>query len=163
MKANTLTSMVLGTLLGLAATAELTAQTVYRVVDDSGNVSYTDRPPLTQQAGDKAVDTMRVQIKLTDPATVAANRSAKLEAARAEGIAGGIRANQAEEDAVEQSRLDAQRSANCEIAKQRFTKYSEARRLYRELDDGERAYLSSDEIDSERVVAADAVDEWCGN
>lgn len=161
MKANTLTSLVLGSLLGLAATAELTAQTVYRVVDDTGNVSYTDRPPATQSA-DTAVDTMRVQIKLTDPATVAANRANDLEAKRAADIAGGIRAQQAEEDAAEQARLQEQREANCEIAKQRFQKYSEARRLYRELGDGEREYLSSAEIDSERVAAADSVDEWCG-
>jgi hypothetical protein len=163
MKAKKLATLCLGAAVGGLLTLNAAAQTVYRVIDEDGNVAYTDRPPSAQEAGDRPVETMRLQIKLTDPATVAANREQARDTAEADAIAGGIRDAQAAEDQAEQARREQQRAANCDVAKQRFKKYSEARRLYRDLGEGEREYLSSDEIDSERVSAARAVDEWCGN
>jgi len=163
MEAKKLAGISLAMLLGMAVTLDLAAQTVYRVVDEAGNVSYSDRPPSTQQPGDRPVEAMRMEIKLTDPATVAANRESAQRAAEDEAIADGVRDQQAVEDAAEAARQAEQRAANCKVAKQRFKKYSEARRLYRDLGDGEREYLSSEQIDSERVSAARSVDEWCGN
>jgi len=41
------------------------------------------------------------------------------------------------------------------------TKYTEARRLYRDVGDGEREYLSDAEVDAERSDSVRAVNEWC--
>jgi hypothetical protein len=36
-----------------------------------------------------------------------------------------------------------------------------SRRLYREGEDGERDYLSDDELDNARAEAEKSVNEWC--
>lgn len=55
-----------------------------------------------------------------------------------------------------------ERAANCKLAKQRLTKYSESHRMYRDTGDGGREYLSDDELDSARTKAVRSVEEWCG-
>jgi hypothetical protein len=149
--------------LGLSVAGSLSAQTVYKSVDDAGHVAFTDRPPLQQADGDKPLDVMELQIQLTDPELIAANREASQADARANGVAADIRSKHDAEDAVEQAAKDQKRAENCDFAKARLTKYSQVRRLYREGDDGERAYLSDEEIDTERANAARAIDKWCGN
>ena len=146
---------------GLSAGA--VAQTVYKTVDDAGNVAYTDRPPLQQEAGDQPLDVVEVEIQRSDRELIAANRAAEQENARVNGVVEGIRAGQEAEDAAELARKDEQRTANCKLARERLTKYSQARRLYREDEAGERVYLSEQEIDSERANAVRAIDQWCGN
>lgn len=154
-----------GTVLACLAVTSIpvAAQTVYKSVDDEGNVAFTDRPPLRQQAGDKPLDIMEVQIRLTDPTVIAANRDETLKQERAQATADGIRQQQGAEDAERAARKAEQQAANCDLARARLKRYSEARRLYREDDSGERSYLTSDEIDAERVSAARAVEDWCGN
>ena len=146
----------------LSAMAPVSAQTVYKSLDDEGNVAFTDRPPMQQQVGDKPLDVMELQIRLTDPAVVAANRDEGAKQARAEATAAGIRDQQEAADAEKAAKQAEQNAANCEIARSRLKRYSEARRLYREDEAGERNYLTSDEIDAERVSAARAVEDWCG-
>ena len=158
MNGKTTAGLIVAALL-MSAVAQ--AQSVYRVVDKDGNVSYTDRPPATV-TDDKAVDRMKVQIRLTDPALIAASREETLKQAKADGTAADIRERQEAEDKAEANRAEEQRAANCELAKQRMKSYSEARRLFRELDNGEREYLTNEEIDSTRAEAARSVDEWCG-
>jgi hypothetical protein len=49
------------------------------------------------------------------------------------------------------------------VAKDRLSRYSEAHRLYRPGPDGEREYLTSEEIDAERAEAISSVGKWCDN
>ena len=54
-----------------------------------------------------------------------------------------------------------ERAANCEIARERAQGYAEAHRMFREQEDGERIYLSAEEIDETRAAAEADVAEWC--
>lgn len=141
----------------------VTAQTVYKTVDGEGNVAFTDRPPLQQTGDDKPLDVLELEVQRSDRELIAANRAAEKENARVNGIVEDIRANHEAEDAAKQARKDEQRAENCKLAKERLTKYSQARRLYRKDEAGERIYLSEQEIDTERANAVRAIDKWCGN
>ncbi len=147
-------------LLGACFSAGVNAQTVYRTVDADGNVAYTDRPPV-QQPADTRINVMDVQIQRTDRAAVAASQTESRKQASAEQVAAGIRAGQDAEDAQLAARNAEQREANCRIARSRLQQYSDARRLYKTLPNGERAYLDSAEIDSARAGAVRDVEELC--
>jgi len=155
-------SLVMSLLVGLVGSTGALAQTVYKTVDEQGNVSYTDRPPLQQQVNEAPLDVMELQIKLTDPTVIAANRKSfdDNQSAR-QKVDAAMREEQSAEGAKAQREAE-ERDANCKIANQRFKRYTETRRLYRMTDDGERTYLDSKEIDTERLKAAQAVDKWCG-
>lgn len=128
------------------------AQTVYRSVDDQGNVTYTDRPPLQIDASQDQVEALSLQVP--QPATTVVRAQADTSTVTAD-------AGQPATDSDRQAQLKAQRQANCETARERASKYAQARRIYRDLGDGEREYLSDDELDAEREHAVRAVDEWC--
>jgi hypothetical protein len=134
------------------------AQTVYKSVDDQGSVIYTDRPTVDQLAERVA----GLDIVLTNSGAITGQNDEARKQHAAENVAKQIRQDQDAEKAVLQAKTNEERAANCEVANQRLTKYSEAHRLYREASDGEREYLTDDELDSARTKAARSVDEWCG-
>ncbi len=136
------------------------AQTVYRTVDADGNVAYTDRPP-AQQDTSTSVNVVDVQIQRTNLASVAARQSENRKQAGAEKAAADIRAGQEAEDAELAARNAQQREANCRIARSRLQQYSDARRLFRTLPNGEREYLDGPEIDAARAGAVRDVEELC--
>ena len=136
----------------------VTAQTVYKTVDDQGTVIYTDRPTVNHPAEIVA----GLDIALTDSGAITGQNDEARKQHAAEYTAQQIRQNQDAEKAVLQAKTNEERAANCEVANQRLTKYSEAHRLYRQTPDGEREYLNDDELDSARTKAARSVDEWCG-
>ena len=59
------------------------------------------------------------------------------------------------------SDVAATRDKQCTDAQDRYKKLIEGRRLYKTGDNGEREYLSSEQIDSERLTAKRDVDESC--
>jgi hypothetical protein len=52
--------------------------------------------------------------------------------------------------------------AQCKAAQERYQKYIEVRKIYREDKDGQRTYLSDEEMDKERIDAKLQVDQLCG-
>jgi hypothetical protein len=50
----------------------------------------------------------------------------------------------------------------CTEARQRYQTYMESHRLYTEDPNGQRQYLSSEEIDAARATAKQAMDQFCG-
>jgi hypothetical protein len=156
-------SVLLCAVASYGLTGILSAQTVYRSVDDAGNVSFADRPPMFQESGNAPVDVLRMEIHLTDRNALAANLEEKAKVNEARAVAKEISNQQAAEDADLQARQNEHRRANCDLANARLTKYRQARRLYRDLGDGEREYLTDDELDTERSNAASEVSDWCGS
>jgi hypothetical protein len=149
------------TTAGLGLSLGAVAQTVYKTVDEEGNVAFTDRPPMSQS--DSTLETVRgLDITRTDPVVVAARNQRADAEQRAGDIARGLRKEEAAEEQAAQKENAAERSANCDAAEARLKRYSESRRLYRQTPDGEREYLSSSEIDSARTDAILSVDKWCG-
>jgi len=149
-------AVVLGLCLAsLAATADEAA--VYMWVDASGQAHYSDVPP---PGADTAVLPLRYH--RTD-------RQALAEQTREQAELAGAAQIREDQDASDAAEAEAQRAAdlreraeNCEIAKDRLNRYLSARRLYKPLPDGERQYLTDDELDAERAAAKRSVDEWCG-
>ena len=62
---------------------------------------------------------------------------------------------------ADRQKVLAEREANCKASRDRVAKYSTAMRLYRPGPNGERVYLTSEELDVERADAQRAVDQWC--
>jgi hypothetical protein len=136
---------------------DVSAQNVYKTVDEQGNVIYTDRPPLNVP-----VETVAgLDISRTNSAGITNQNAESRQQAAADNAAAKIRAGQEAADASEQAELNEKRKANCEEANRRVTKYTEARRLYRDTGDGEREYLDNAEVDAERSDAIRSVSEWC--
>jgi len=144
--------------VGLLLTAVTTlalADTVYRAVGDDGQPIYSDRPLEGYQ------EAFELDILHSSSEAIRQQQAANAETRK---IA-GIRESQDEQIAKEASETDAaiaaQNAANCAAAKERAEKYNNNRKLYKPLPNGEREYLSDDELDAVRAEAADTVAEWC--
>lgn len=154
--------LLAGLLAGAGFATGAVAQTVYKSVNEQGNVSFTDRPPLQQDVDESPLDVMELQIRLTDPAAIAANRESAAADTRARDMVDSLTAEQDSGDDAEAARKAEERAANCDLARQRLNRYAQASRLFKSDDAGERVYLDDAEIDAERIKAARAVDQWCG-
>jgi hypothetical protein len=62
-----------------------------------------------------------------------------------------------------QDDVDSVRAKQCSEAQERYKKYIESRRLYKPGKDGERTYLTDQEIDAERLNAKREVDATCNS
>jgi hypothetical protein len=144
-------------LLTLIATAALGAE-VYRSTDANGIVSFSDRPQ-DERAQPVYVATPRAgtpstaPIQRSKPATDAAKPSAQA-GAQAQSNAPAAKPKTPAEEAAEKEK-------NCKTAQERQQKYAQSHRLYRTAANGERDYLSANEIDEAKAKAAAEVDTWC--
>lgn len=123
---------------------------VYRSVDANGNVSYSDRP-FSRDAETIVITTPHVSSPPPAPATPAAADSQP-------------QASEPEQPPPPQPtarELAAEREANCAAARERNDRYQMSRRLYRSLPNGEREYLSDEELDAAKAGAAADVEKWC--
>ena len=142
---------------GLAASAAAAEQfSVYKWVDENGVPQYTDRPPATAMAEQTGIHSRR-----TNPSSVRARKESLSDQITVQQT----RRKEREEDAEKASQMREktleQRARNCEQAREREKLYMGSRRLYRPLPDGEREYLSDEELDAARAEARQAVREWC--
>jgi hypothetical protein len=125
----------------------LLAAEVYRQVNPDGTVSYSDRP----------------SSDMAETITINTRASVPRPAPAADEPDTGPAAPAAEPEARQPSReeIAAERAANCAAARERNDRYQMSRRLYRSLPDGEREYLSDEELDAARAGAAADVEQWC--
>ena len=141
-------------LAGLATVAA--AESVYKWVDASGQVHYTDRPPT--ESGAKLLGVFeREQMMATGEETGG-------EAAPSNTYDAGPALEEAQGDkaaAAVQRDVDQVRSEQCKQAQERYKTYIESRRLYRETADGKREYLTDAELAAARIEAKKAVDDLC--
>ena len=149
------TVMVAGLLLLAMGTQ---ASEVYRTTDSQGRPIYTDKP--------QSLPAERIGVKTstTDPAEAQRRldedmkQMAGADAAAADSAAKAADAQKARElTAVDRAR-------RCQDARQRYESYQDARRLYEPGEtEGERRYLSSEEIDAARADAKRLMDEFCSD
>ena len=149
-------TIIISTLLGLSLLAgSAMAQTIYRSVDDdTGKISFSDRPKFADEA-------IELSVQPTNRAEVTERVAANQERYAA---AADDRKSAAEEQTMlteEAGKVAADRRANCDMAKEQAKQYATARRLYRDLPNGERDYLNDKELTQARVDARRQVDEWC--
>ena len=130
---------------GLSLTANAD---IYKWVDEHGNVHYGDTP-----ARADAVNAKRVS-------STPHNRSASTSSDSRTITSQGNDADSDETSEERQARESAQ-TYYCERAKDIYRSYVDAPRLYRTSEDGQREYLSDEEMAATLANAEARVSEWC--
>ena len=123
----------------LMACSGMASAVVYKWVDAQGKVQYGDRPP----------DGVRAEV--VELLGVHTGRSAKTDAPAPAT---------AKNSAVPAADLETKKAVQ---AQERYKKLIDGRHLYKPGDNGERQYLTSEEIDSERVTAKRDIDAICNS
>src|ERR1700727_1452468 len=132
----------------LIAWSGLASAVVYKWVDADGKVHYGDRPPDGVHA--QVVEMLGTHETHTAAAPPSANATAAAAAKPADAQANTPKVS-AEEAAANHDKL-------CADAQDRYKKLVEGRHLYKVGNDGQRQYMTSDEIDAERISAKQEVD-----
>ena len=127
------------------------AADVYKSVDANGVVVYSDLP----RDGAERV-TVRTTPGSSPSASSRASSQADGKPAEDNSPLGAEIPRESTPDEIA-----ADRARNCEYARQKLQTYSNSHRLYRNGADGERVYLSDDEITEARAKAETDVAEWC--
>src|ERR1700690_2074367 len=127
---------------------------VYKWVDAQGKTQYGDRPPDGVHAD---------VVELLGTHTAHAAAPARAPSSAPKWAANGDPAvTQDTKKAVAQDVAES-REKQCADAQDHYKKLIEGRRLYKTGTDGERQYLTSDEIDAERLNAKHGVDTICNS
>ena len=136
----------------LVAWSGLAGAVVYKWVDAQGKVLYGDRPPDGVHA--EVVELLGTHVART---TTTKDTSSSRTGARNEG----------QDDASTKKAVDSDvqqvRDQQCAAAQEQYKKLIEGRRIYKTGADGERQYLTSEEIDTQRADAKREVDATCNS
>src|SRR5579863_8724816 len=135
----------------LVAWSGMAGAVVYKWIDAQGKLQYGDRPP-------DGVHAEIVELLGTHTARTVSTRTADSSPSSraAPGTPEESSAKKTVDTDVEQTR-----DKQCAEAQDHYKKLIEGRRLYKTGADGERQYLTSQEIDSERINAKREVDATC--
>ena len=141
--------------VALVAWSGMAGAVVYKWIDAQGKLQYGDRPP-------DGVHAEVVELLGTHVARAAQTRSADAAQAARTGRDTGTTDDSSAKKSVD-SDVEQTRAKQCADAQDHYKKLIEGRRLYKTGPDGERQYLTSEEIDSERVNAKREVDTVCNS
>jgi hypothetical protein len=134
----------------LLAWSSFASAVVYKWVDAQGKTQYGDRPP-------DGVHAEIVEILGTHPTT----HSTTAAAPAASDKAAAPSQNTEAKKEVAADVADAHQK-QCAEAQDRYKKLIEGRHLYKTGENGERVYMTSEEIDTERLDAKKEIDDLCG-
>jgi hypothetical protein len=148
-------ALLLSALLGTVANGA----EVYRSTDANGVATFTDRPnensvPVYVAAPRAGRPGNTVAAR---PAAPPANANAATPGTQQAAAASGA------DQRVQQTPAEraAERTKNCAVARERVDKYAVSHRLYRDVGNGQREYLTDGEIDEAKARAAADVATWC--
>jgi hypothetical protein len=141
--------------LALLLAAGAQAGDVYVTKDAQGRPIYTDTPATipAQKIG--------IASASTDPATVQKRYADQMKQYAAEDAAEGKTAAAANDPAKAKQLTAEDKAKRCADARQRYQSYMDAHRLYEDGPDGQRRYLTSEEIDASRASAKQVMDQFC--
>jgi len=128
---------------------------VYVTRDASGNPVYTDRPDTLP------AEKLGVRSNTTDPAEVQARYDEQMKKYSADSDSATKARTEAADTAKAREITAEDRAKRCVEARTRYEATLNAIRLYEEGPDGQRRYLSAEEIDGARADAKKTVDEFC--
>jgi hypothetical protein len=150
-----LKSLFILTLTTATMVAGTAAADVYRYKDEKGNIQYTDKPP------ELPAERLNVKSQRTD--VVAVQERTQAEQKQRAATAQQQQQNRAQAaDQQEAAELSAKDKAErCVKARERYDSYMNSQRLYEQGADGERRYLSSEELDAARARAKTSMDDLC--
>ena len=141
----------------LIAWSSLASAVVYKWTDAQGKLQYGDRPP-------DGVHAVVVELLGTHSATA---RAATPTTAQSTPAPRAPAVNPSPKDADDRKAVDQDvaqtRDKQCTDAQDRYKKLIEGRRLYKTGPDGERQFMTSEEIDTERLNAKRDIDIICNS
>jgi hypothetical protein len=157
---------VLAALVMAGIGAVAAAETVYKWVDGSGQVHYTDLPPrqadarilgvYQQESGDVNDDGYDDDYAEEGGGEDGDDDGASPNAPSTPEPPVSDAAMQAAADDVAKAKVE-----QCKAAQDRYQRYIDSRRLFREMPDGKRVYLTDKELSEARGRAKQAVDDYC--
>jgi len=156
-------SAIAGGLLWLLAGAGAVAAdegSVYVWLDKDGTPHYQDRPP--EGAAQDTAQQLNLRYRLTDAQAIAAASKQKAESKELTDLRERQQAEDAGNAEADRQNVMKQREDGCTAARERAQRYETAHRLYRPGPDGQRTYLSNEELDATRAEARREVEQWCG-
>lgn len=148
--------LVLAIAGSFGATAVAQEASVYKWVDSQGVPHFSDQPPT-----DSTAQELSIRYSRTDRAALEARLKAKSELDTTAGVRKGLESDADAAAEADRQKVLAERETNCKAAKDRVAKYNNALRLYKPGPNGERVYLTSEELDVERADANRAVEQSC--
>lgn len=129
------------------------AESVYKWTDDEGNTHFGDRQPVGRQA--ESVNIRTGQSQNGGSSSSARQQLEQIDERRAQENA------EQEQSAAEQARQQ-QRQRNCETARNNLNILQAGGRIQTRGEDGERRYLSEEEIEQKRQQFQAIADDNCG-
>ena len=140
----------------LASTAAAQSAPVYKWVDENGVTHFGSQPP--SGSNYKATG---VRAKKTNKQALQARLNSQADIREAQQVRKDFEKEEAATAEANRQEIEKERTANCEKARAQVEAYDTAPRLYRPLPNGDREYLSDEELDAERANARRQVREWC--
>lgn len=139
----------------LIAWSGMASAVVYKWVDAQGKTLYGDRPPDGVHA--EVVELLGTHVPTARPVDNSRSAPSPTQGSTApqKTAAAG------DDDAKKASDSSAEQIKQCAEAQERFKKLTEGRHLYKEGANGERQYMTSQEIDTERADAKREIDAVC--
>jgi hypothetical protein len=138
----------------LIAWSGVAGAVVYRWVDAQGKVLYGDRPP-------DGVHAEVVELLGTHVARTTSSKDASPSSRT------GAKNDTAQDDASTKKAVDSDvqqvKDQQCAAAQEQYKKLIEGRRIYKTGADGERQYLTSEEVDTQRADAKREIDATCNS
>jgi Domain of unknown function (DUF4124) len=142
----------------LIAWSGMASAVVYKWVDAQGKLQYGDRPP-------DGVHAEIVELLVAHAATGRSTSSAPSQPAAVTKGVGGEKPSPKDADdrkAVDQD-VAQSKDKQCQEAQDRYKKLIEGRHIYKAGPDGERQFMTSEEIDTERLNAKRDIDTICNS
>lgn len=150
-----LRSLCLITLTATFAAATASGAEVYRFTDENGNVLYTDKPSTLP------AERLNIKSQKTDVVALEERRAAEMKRLQ-ESASARERSAAARQDEQEAANLTAKDKAErCVQARERYDTYMRSPRLYEQLPNGERRYLTDVELEAARASAKATMDVMC--
>jgi len=158
---------ILVTLLMAGLTVVAAADTVYKWSDGRGQIHFTDLPPT--QADAKILSVSHRDSDALDEVSEGDEGDSGNGDDGSNGPTVLPSGNDSDEPPVDQEAMAAvqkdvssTKAKQCKEAQERYQRYVESRRLYRDTSDGKREYLTDQQLTEARVHAKQSVDEYCG-
>ena len=133
------------------AVVPLASADLYKYVDKNGKTVYSDTPPAD-------VDAKRMS---APPPPASGNAKTYVERDK-EAQKAQQKSGEDAKKAAEKEKAEAQKKLRCEQAKSNLQIYTDGGRILKSNANGERDYMSDEEIEAERVKTQKIVDEACG-
>jgi hypothetical protein len=154
-------------LLMAGLTVAASADNYYKWSDSRGQIHYTDLPPTQSDA--KILGVFNKESSVIGEESGDDQGDSGDEANNDNGPTTLPSGNDFDEPSVDQEAMAAvqkdvssAKAKQCKEAQERYQRYVESRRLFRETKDGKREYLTDKELNEARVHAKQSVDESCG-